>query len=651
MTGRIFQNIILFLKDTQNRWRVLRFGVVGLSGVGVNMGMLWLLAGHAILPFYLCSLIAIEISIITNFILNDRWTWADRREGHWLSRLVKYNVSTAFSSIFLNMFFLLFLKEWIGMPYLIANLAGIGAGMCANFILNHFWTYGSFRIAVPKPVWQIGSISLAVRLFLAATLGAGFDEAYYFSYSIRPAMSYFDHPPVVGFVAGFFPSLLEIVSPLTIRLGAVCLFTISGLLIFHLAQSLLPRKEAVWAYLFFNLIPIFPFGAGLMILPDAGLAFFWILTLLLFKQIIVDKKDSMLFWIAAGICTGLAMLSKYHGVLLGFSLILYLIFFKPKMFLSCKPCLYGVTAFAVFSPVLIWNMRHDFISFKFQGNRAVGGGIRPDYFLQALGGQAAYLAIFFFVLFVIVIAITFKKGLFGKDPLYRFFFFWGTVPVLIFNAIALFQPILPHWTLPGYILLILPLAVWTVQKSDDARVKRGIQITTVVFFVLLGVAFLHTKFGILHFEKWQERGWMSARDVRMDGTLDVIGWDRINAYLKQEELTPDSVFLFTHRWFLSGEVELATDGKYKTLCFHEKDPRGFGIWDKEEDVQGMDGLFICTNRHFRDPVKSYSDYFETISAPDTLLIRRGGVTAKQIYLYRCHRLVKPYPNPYFPAQQ
>lgn len=639
------------MKDSQNRWRLFRFTAVGLSGVGVNIGMLYLLAEHSTLPFYFCSLLAIETSIITNFILNDRWTWADKREGAWIGRLFKYNLSTAFTSIFLNLLILLFLKEWFGAPYLLANLIGIGVGMGANFILNHLWTYGSFRFTLPKPVWQIGLISLFARIFLAATLGAGFDEAYYFSYSIRPAMSYFDHPPVVGFIAGLFPFLLGIVSPLTIRLGAICLFTISGLLLYKLAKSLLPPKEAIWAYLFFNLVPIFPFGAGMMILPDAGLAFFWVLTLLVFKQIMIDKKDGVIFWIAAGICTGLAMLSKYHGVLLGFSLILYLIFYRPKAFLTFKPYLYGLTAFLVFSPVLIWNLRHDWISFRFQGNRAMGGGIRLDYFLQALGGQAAYLALFFFVLFVIIIVLTFKKGLFGKDPLYHFFFFYGTIPVLIFNGIALFQPILPHWTLPGYILLTLPLGTWTVQNYSKTWVKQGIRIAAAVFILLLGIAYLHTQYGILHFEKWHDRGWMSARDVRMDGTLDTIGWDRIKSYLEQEKLTPDQVFLFTHRWFLSGEVELATDGKYKTLCFHERDPRGFGIWDSNETVTGMDGLFICTNRNFRNPVKSYGDYFESISAPDTLTIRRGGVIAKQIYVYRCKNLLKSYPNPYSSLQK
>ena len=54
---------------------MLRFGVVGLSGVIVNQGLLMLLHGTIGAPLLLSSLIAIEVSILTNFLLNHTWTW------------------------------------------------------------------------------------------------------------------------------------------------------------------------------------------------------------------------------------------------------------------------------------------------------------------------------------------------------------------------------------------------------------------------------------------------------------------------------------------------------------------------------------------------------------------------------------------------
>ncbi|MBN1562106.1 GtrA family protein, partial [candidate division KSB1 bacterium] len=261
-----------------NKIRFLKFALVGGSGVIVNNGLLWLLAEFTSLPFYLCSFIAIELSIITNFLLNDAWTWRDKREGRLLSRLYRYNASTAFSSLFINMTVLLFLKEWLGMPYLIANLIGIGCGVIFNFLANSVWTYGEFRFKYPRAVWIIFFCSLAFRLLLAAGLGAGFDEAYYYAYSLRPSLSYFDHPPVVGFLAGYFPSLTGIVSAFTIRLAAVLLYSITGLLLYQLARQFVDARKATWAMLLFNITPIFFLLAGIFILPDAGLVLFWILT-------------------------------------------------------------------------------------------------------------------------------------------------------------------------------------------------------------------------------------------------------------------------------------------------------------------------------------------------------------------------------------
>ena len=90
--------------------RFFRFALVGSSGIVVNNGILWLLVSLVGLPFYFCSFIAIEASIITNFLLNDTWTWSDRRQSPFYLRFFRYNSSTAFSSIFINIAVLLFLK-------------------------------------------------------------------------------------------------------------------------------------------------------------------------------------------------------------------------------------------------------------------------------------------------------------------------------------------------------------------------------------------------------------------------------------------------------------------------------------------------------------------------------------------------------------
>src|SRR5687767_6577737 len=59
----------------QSLARPLRFGLVGLSGVVVNTAALWGLARGAGLPVLLASVLATEMAILSNFLLNDRWTF------------------------------------------------------------------------------------------------------------------------------------------------------------------------------------------------------------------------------------------------------------------------------------------------------------------------------------------------------------------------------------------------------------------------------------------------------------------------------------------------------------------------------------------------------------------------------------------------
>ncbi len=79
--------------------RFLRFGLVGLSGVFVDMAILYLLSDPTTLalPLTRSKIIAGEIAIFNNFLWNDAWTFADvsTRQQEWhqrLKRFLKFNI-------------------------------------------------------------------------------------------------------------------------------------------------------------------------------------------------------------------------------------------------------------------------------------------------------------------------------------------------------------------------------------------------------------------------------------------------------------------------------------------------------------------------------------------------------------------------------
>jgi len=140
-TKTIRQNILSYWRQHVFQLRFLKFILVGATGVGVNMGILYTLTEGLHLHYAISSLFAIELSILSNFTLNDRWTWRDRQKKHYLMRLFQYHLSVGITAIAVNWGLLIVLTEFVGLYYLVSNLLGIAAGTLLNYTLNDLWTF------------------------------------------------------------------------------------------------------------------------------------------------------------------------------------------------------------------------------------------------------------------------------------------------------------------------------------------------------------------------------------------------------------------------------------------------------------------------------------------------------------------------------
>ena len=122
--------------------RFLRFGLVGLSGVFVDMTILYLLSDPTTLalPLTRSKIIAGEIAIFNNFLWNDAWTFADasRNQNEWhqrLKRFVKFNL-ICLGGLVLNVLVLNLVFNLIIRNRYIANLIAIAVATIWNFWLN-----------------------------------------------------------------------------------------------------------------------------------------------------------------------------------------------------------------------------------------------------------------------------------------------------------------------------------------------------------------------------------------------------------------------------------------------------------------------------------------------------------------------------------
>lgn len=124
--------------------RFIKFGIVGGSGIFVNMGGLWFFTEVVGLYYLISSVLAIALAMISNFIWNDLWTWRDRGEPGvraYLTRMAKFILVSSIAAYIGNLGILWVLTHFFHVYYLISNLIGIAVGTMLNYSVNNFWTF------------------------------------------------------------------------------------------------------------------------------------------------------------------------------------------------------------------------------------------------------------------------------------------------------------------------------------------------------------------------------------------------------------------------------------------------------------------------------------------------------------------------------
>ena len=121
-----------------------RFVAVGAFTAGIQMVLLWLFVDIGELNYLLGATIAIEITIILSYVLNNAWTFqASQNTGRveYLVGLLKTNVVRG-TAIPLQLAILYALVEWAGLLYLVGNAVAIFISGLYRYVLDAKWTWG-----------------------------------------------------------------------------------------------------------------------------------------------------------------------------------------------------------------------------------------------------------------------------------------------------------------------------------------------------------------------------------------------------------------------------------------------------------------------------------------------------------------------------
>ncbi|MCB5247300.1 MAG: GtrA family protein [Candidatus Cloacimonetes bacterium] len=130
-------------------WRkLLSFHLIAWVGTLVNLAVLWLTHGVLKIPLLIAGAIAIEIAIIHNFTGHYFITWKDRVKRtprNYLLLLLKYNLVTASIDFVVNLGILWLLTHFLGVHYLIANIAGQVLGPLFKLVANEFLVFPKLK--------------------------------------------------------------------------------------------------------------------------------------------------------------------------------------------------------------------------------------------------------------------------------------------------------------------------------------------------------------------------------------------------------------------------------------------------------------------------------------------------------------------------
>ncbi|OLP19056.1 4-amino-4-deoxy-L-arabinose transferase [Leptolyngbya sp. 'hensonii'] len=513
---------------------------------------------------------------------------------------------------------------------------------------------------------------LLFRIVSACYLYPGFDEAYYYVYTLYPNLSYFDHPLLVALTTGLGVWLTGAVNQFTIRIGTLGLYTGSLILVYLTGARLFSRQAGFLAVVLTSIIPFFVVGFGILTLPDSPLMFFWTAALYVaaiefFPQAgLADAPPPYRpsYRLALlGMLVGLACLGKYHGFILGVSLIGFcltsprhrIVFWSPWTGASLG--LFGLTL----APLVQWNAQHDWISFTFQSARTVPSD-RGFNLLDVLLVFLMYVAYLFPTIGFPLWWASWKalwskrlRSVTGELGQKQDLLLWISLPLMVgFTLMGGYKQVLPSWPMPGFwsatLLLGHQASIW--QQQSPRGVRRWLRGSAIAACSLALFGLSHVAFGIVQKPGNYALGggfWAPKDDPSVQ-LLDVVQIRQRFAASPQLMAALEAAdFMFTNRYFVGGQLAMAlVPLAHKPMTTFDTDLRGFAYWSKPDEWVGKDGLYLTTElfQDGEDLMQKYGDYFDTIQKVADVPLQRGGSITAVVTVYQAQHLRKPYPRPY-----
>jgi hypothetical protein len=462
------------------------------------------------------------------------------------------------------------------------------------------------------------------HLFTMRSIGLSGDAAHYALYGAYPAWSYFDHPPLIGWMQALIEHLTT--SNLGLRLWPLALILASSAILYRFTLELFP-EESPW--LGFNAVLVLQSGImfmlmGMSMLPDDPLLLFVLLSArALYRTITLDQVRG---WLWVGLWFGLAGLSKYTAITLVASAIVLMISERRWSQLRTPwPWLAMLIALAAISPILWWNWQHGWISFRYQvfhvDNPQTNWSVHRFLVSEAIQFLAYSPGIYLFGLASAVLALR-RRG----DPRMRLLLAVAAPVLILLDASSGLRVSLPHWTAVGWAVLSIPIAYWLQRYWGTSRWLRIGTYLSAAYSLLLGAVIL-SQFAA---------PWIPFK-INHNPLADLYGWQQAaqaaEALRARQAHTPGTApVLFAGDWSYASHLAwyaYPTPVQITTHRLHQLD-----LW-YGSPAKGARGILVVPYQ-FHGNISSWRAKFGHCALAEKLPIDLHGKPATTYFLYSCH---------------
>jgi len=462
-----------------------------------------------------------------------------------------------------------------------------------------------------------------LRLVTSTGVGLGTDEAHYALYGFHLDISYYDHPPMIGWLQAII--LLFSDSDLALRVMPTLLFGFSCLALHQVTHSLFSHKTP---WLGFISVVLLQSGVmfqliGLSMLPDDPLLLLGLLTMLVLHQIL--NSDRMWLWLALGIVLGLAGLSKYTAISLVATVLLVMVHEGKLLSRMCTagPWIAMLTGLLLIMPVLYWNYTHDWISFAYQLNHGTGN---PDWkpINFALSQFSQLLVYGPGILFFGVISAVASLRNWRDQGVWLCLAL--SFPILfLFGWNSGYQMTLPHWTSLGWAALIPLISLWLSDAWEQRWVRISIGASAIYASILIVILLSEFFLAWIPFSNNRDplrdlRGWEKAAQRAVELRDEMVVTLGPEPYLFLEHWTEASRLA----WYARPNIVKVLDEKYDQ----------FDIWF-DSPQQDMRGILVSWPEQ-RAPLTGGKGQFSSCVLRDTLPIIVNGHEVSTFSYYACH---------------